>query len=73
MTEMDLMRAVVEAARRMPRTTPNPGSAFMLHDYKIAGGDVWQLDQALRRLDAFNSPPERIKREAQVDRSKCIF
>ena len=45
------MKAVVDAARLMPRETPDAGGASTEHDFKIPAHAVWALDKALLHLD----------------------
>lgn len=49
---MPLLRAVADAARALPRTTPAPGGAGTEHPYQIEAAKVWALDLALKALDA---------------------
>lgn len=44
--------AVIAAARKFPRETPKSGGAATLHDFKIPAAVVWELDAALKALDA---------------------
>lgn len=50
--ENERLSAVVEAARFMPRSTPAPGTAHTVHDFVIPAWAVWDLDRALKVLDA---------------------
>jgi uncharacterized ParB-like nuclease family protein len=50
----DAMQDVVAAAKLMPRETPAPGACCTVHDFKIDAGTVWNLDIALRKLEALD-------------------
>jgi hypothetical protein len=49
--EVERLWAVANAARRMPRETPGPGSASTVHAFQIESSAVWELDRALRALE----------------------
>lgn len=49
--ELGRLRAVVDAARKMPRRTPKGGTASTMHTYQIKACDTWGLDNAIKVLD----------------------
>ena len=49
--ENERLRAVVDAARLMPRRTPAAGGCSTEHNFKIEASTVWALDKALNELD----------------------
>lgn len=50
--EIELLRSVAYAARKMPRWTPKGGGASTKHAHQIMACDTWALDAALKDLDA---------------------
>lgn len=63
--EIAKLRAVANAARLLPRTTPKGGGAYTMHVYQIEAAEVWALDRALKALDANEQGQEvAITREA---------
>lgn len=50
--ELEALRKVVEASRKMPRRTPAAGFASTPHAFILFAYQVWGLDEALRDLDA---------------------
>ena len=74
------LHAVVAAARKMPRVTPDPGGASTEHSFKIEAHVVWALDRALIELDRAASLPapataegEVVKRCAQIAKDRWRF
>jgi hypothetical protein len=59
--QIERLWRVVEAARAMPRQTPDAGGAFTKHMFEIEASAVWALDRALLDLEQelpVPTPPE---------------
>lgn len=56
MTRTEAMTRVIEAARKMPRTTPAPGGANTVHTFEIPAWIIWEFANALADYD--NSTPD---------------
>lgn len=50
--EIERLRAVADAARKIPRWTPKGGAASTMHTHQIMAADTWALDKALSDLKA---------------------
>ncbi len=57
----ELRDCVIEAAKRLPRSTNAPGCASSRHLFAIEASAVWTLDAALRKLNVYTTDEEQAK------------
>jgi len=52
MSVPEMIQELIEAAKYMPRETPEAGGCGTIHTFKIDAGTVWRLDAILKKFEA---------------------